>query len=127
MLSSLCYVPWTPLSSDDDFVPHPTPVCEPANLAACATPRPSYRLCSSGSGLSTLQRETIQAIVTSFDTRGAFLLGDATGVGKGRIIAGLIEELRLRHGTISAVWVSASTRLCCDAVREFERGELSCL
>ena len=73
-----CYAPYAFL--DDDFVPHPTPVCRPTSPPAG---RPALPTASAAwLRLSTLQRETIQAIVTSFDTRGAFLLGDATASAK---------------------------------------------
>ena len=95
MNSAEAYVSWKtadPDLDDEDFVPHPSEVCEPANLAATEGPPLYYTLKSYSPNLSTLQRETIRAIMISLHKRNAFLLGDATGVGKGRILAGLILE-----------------------------------
>jgi hypothetical protein len=57
----------------------------------------------------------------SFEDRGAFLLGDATGVGKGRTIAGVILESATQNGgDVKVAWVSASIRLESEAHAEMD-------
>lgn len=120
MISLDAYVPWIPSEGDDDY-PHPAPVCEPVNLAATTLPPLCYTLKNAEcAGLSTLQRETIRRMMQSFEARKTFLLGDATGVGKGRTIAGLIAELAAAEGDVRVAWVSANMRLEEDARRELE-------
>ena len=124
MLASTAYVPWRPTNYEPaSYKPHPTDVCEPINLAATGQPPIVYASSHSGRGLSTLQLETIARIMQSFAKRSAFLLGDATGVGKGRTIAGLISELvaaqRGAAGVTRVIWVSASIRLHSDALGEY--------
>ena len=61
------------------------------------------------------------------DSRAAFLLGDATGVGKGRTIAGAIVENDLR-GRKRAIWFSASLDLHASAERDLSdigRGDIT--
>ena len=120
MLASEAYLPWNPSEVwHDNFIPHPTHVCEPINLATAAQPPiKNNRLSEETKGLSTLQYETICRILDSFEVRGAFLLGDATGVGKGRTIAGLIAELFRRDPCGRIMWVSANVRLRDDAAKE---------
>ena len=120
MLASEAYLPWNPSEVwHDNFIPHPTHVCEPINLATAAQPPiKNNRLSEETKGLSTLQYETICRILDSFEVRGAFLLGDATGVGKGRTIAGLIAELFRRDPCGRIMWVSANIRLRDDAAKE---------
>ena len=50
--------------------------------------------------------------------RRAWLCGDGTGVGKGRIIAGIILD-NFRHGRRKAVWMSENTKLLESAVRDW--------
>lgn len=113
MISRDAYVPWRSSDPDlrgDEFVSHPSDIYEPTNLAATEGPPLSYALQANMSGLSTMQRETVRAIMTSLATRGAFLLGDATGVGKGRTLAGLAVEYMFAVGG-AVLWVSANSRL----------------
>lgn len=118
MLNQAAFVDWTPFDGDD-FRPHPTKVCEPINLACTNLPALVYDLKSEHSkGLSTLQVETIRRIFQSFASRGGFLLGDATGVGKGRTIAGVLHECKVRNANFRAVWISANGRLRADAEHE---------
>ncbi len=49
--------------------------------------------------------------------RAGFFIGDGTGVGKGREIAGIILD-NLVRGRLTHVWVSASTDLYLDAERD---------
>lgn len=120
MISSDAYAPWKscdPDLKDDEFVSHPSEVCEPVNLAGTEGPLLEYTLSSKPTGLSTLQTETIRAIMSSLAQRSAFLLGDATGVGKGRTLAGLTVEYTLTtEGRV--LWVSANSRLEAESTRE---------
>ena len=123
MLSRDAFTPWVssdPLLADTDMLPHPTEVCEPVNLAAAEQPPLRTKLVSNPAGLSTMQLETVRRVMQSFEQRGAFLLGDATGVGKSRTIAGVILESAARDDTLKVAWVSASTRLESEARSEME-------
>lgn len=119
-------------SSDDGFVPyistrltggvdHPAPLVETATMAAVVPPPITYRphldpqLVVDGA-LSTIQLERIcyagqrhsQRLPTG--ARAAYLLGDGTGFGKGRCLAGVIidnyNQLRTR-----TLWLSISNQL----------------
>ncbi len=116
MLQASAYVDWQ--ATEHEEVPHPSAICEPINLAATEQPALVYRMASSCHGLSTMQTETIRRIMQSFAQRQSFLLGDATGVGKGRTIAGLIAEVCAARQDVHVVWVSASMRLEQDARQE---------
>ena len=59
------------------------------------------------------------ALGNSVKCRGGFFLGDGTGVGKGRTIAGIIEDNR-RQGIKRAIWFSVSKDLIEDARRDIE-------
>ena len=74
---------------------HPFPVFESATLAGAA---PADAPCGEvgAPGLSELQADTVALCWKSFEARGGFLLGDGTGVGKGRTIAGVLR-LSLIH------------------------------
>jgi len=118
MLNEEAFVKWKPWDGED-VNPHPTDVCEPINLACATLPALVYDLKSPNtSKLSTLQTETIRRVFQSFAARGGFLLGDATGVGKGRTIAGLLFESKARDSGFKAVWISANTRLKSDSENE---------
>lgn len=119
----MAYVSWVstdPDMNDDDFVRHPSDVCEPINLAATEAPKLRHQLMTNCKELSTMQKETIRRIMDSLDRRGAFLLGDATGVGKGRTLAGLILEYSACVAEARALWVSASSRLEAEARQELQ-------
>lgn len=119
MLSASAYVPWQPIEDYERVVSHPTEVCEPINLAATAQPALVYKMLTDGRGLSTMQVETIQLAMQSFAARGSFLLGDATGVGKGRTIAGLIAEVNRAQPHARVAWVTATMQLFPDAKSEY--------
>lgn len=120
MLNSDAYLPWA--STDPHLVhlrPHPTNICEPINLAATELPSLRYTMASSPFGISTMQEETVRRAMQSFDQRGAFLLGDATGVGKGRTIAAVIMESSAKS-PCKVAWISASIRLESEARAELD-------
>ena len=54
----------------------------------------------------------------SFQLRKGFFLGDGTGCGKGRQVAGIIQDNWLR-GRTRAVWLSRSDKLLEDAIRDW--------
>ena len=112
---------------DDPACPHPSAVCEPIHLASI--PEPSFThiqlLQDNSPHVSGFQRSTLQRILSAFEKGDNFLLGDATGVGKGRTIASLIHEWKLRHADRArCVWISASMRLKDDANNELSYFDL---
>ena len=118
MLNKDAYVDWVPCE-EGEIIPHPSDICEPLNLACTSLPSLIYKMKWSGShNLSTFQIETIRRIFQSFSIRKAFLLGDATGVGKGRTIAGVLHECKEIDPTFKSIWISANTRLRKDAEAE---------
>lgn len=69
--------------------------------------------------VSDVQRDTIARVCASLQTRGLFLLGDGTGVGKGRVLGGTIAEYLARHGAeVRCLWCSANRGLHSDASRD---------
>lgn len=103
-----------------DEVPHPAAVDESANLAAVwprVLPCPG-NLRLPVDSLSTLQRETVALVSAAFDRRRGFLLGDSTGLGKGRVCAATLVEGALAHPGSRGLWVSTSMPLYKDAQRD---------
>ena len=120
-------------------LPHVGDVVEPRSLNSVPGPLITYQtkipleLIRAGR-LSALQTETVLYAGQRFNqmladdiTRGGFMLGDGTGVGKGRTITGVIFDRYLnwveeRKDTDTnifiAVWISASWDLCEDARRD---------
>ena len=119
-------------STSDNFVPyvstrltggidHPAPLVESAAMAAVVPPPITYRphldpqLVSSGA-LSNIQLERIcyagqrhsQHLPTG--ARAAYLLGDGTGFGKGRCLAGMIID-NYNQGRKRTLWLSISNQL----------------
>lgn len=115
MYRSELFVPYVPR---DNTHPHPSAVCEPINLACAQPPDVTYVPVDALHALSSMQRETIAMIMDAFARGNNFLLGDATGVGKGRTIAGVIGEMVAREAAPRLLWVSANTRLTKDAAVE---------
>ena len=83
--------------------------------------------------VSDIQLESVLMILTKFneyfnynmngynnDMRYGFFLGDGTGCGKGRTIAGVIEELRLGYDLNKCVWFSVSQDLENDSKRDLK-------
>ena len=63
--------------------------------------------------------ERASGAVQQVQFRQGFLLGDGAGCGKGRQVAGVILDRRLR-GSPRALWVSQSSRLIADARRDWQ-------
>ena len=112
---------------ENDFPEHPTCLMESVLLGAI--PREDYNnnilhengICKH-KAVSKIQAETIMMILTKYEKinnglRSGFFLGDGTGCGKGRIIAGLIEELSCQ-GYNKALWLSVSQDLQYDSSRD---------
>lgn len=67
-------------------------------------------------GLSSLQAHTVALCLDAFDTYGGFFLGDGTGVGKGRTIAGVIRRLLPKRCRVA--WVTPQQSLLKDCQRD---------
>ena len=133
---ALSIVPTTQpeVTTDDDngFVPyvslrlvggtdHPAPLVETASMAAVTPPPITYRpwldpsLITSGA-LSNIQLERIcyagqrhaQRLPTG--ARPAYIVGDGTGFGKGRCLAGIIID-NYNQGRKRTLWLSISNQL----------------
>jgi hypothetical protein len=132
------------LPKDVDKVPHCGEVVETSSLAAVDPPDITHecliphRVIREGR-LSDLQWEAVNYAGqrhTQFNkdgSRGGFMLGDGTGVGKGRTCAGVIYDYFMHQrkeraeapddapkptAPITSVWVSVSWDLAQDAVRD---------
>jgi hypothetical protein len=108
---------------------HPAKLVESAAMAAVDPPDITYTpnlpqsLISSGA-LSIAQIENIvyagqsHAQMLKNGTRRGYFIGDGTGVGKGRQIAGIILD-NMRQGRTKAVWISKNNSLTEDARRDW--------
>ena len=110
---------WSPSCSWREYVPHRTPVCESDNLSQVKLPELHYAcqhedLHRSGA-LSTFQYETTAYACQSLTECGAFLLGDATGTGKTRIMGAVAREHERTHRVL---WLSVNIRLLTEVNRE---------
>jgi GGDEF domain-containing protein len=109
--------------------PHPAELIESATLGSVESPDIKVKInlppeVISDGRLSDAQLETItyavQRLGTTLpngDTAG-FWIGDGTGVGKGREIAGIIYHYLRETGQKKAVWISATQQLYEDAKRD---------
>jgi len=127
--------------------PHPTPLVESLAMGSIAAPRPDWVPALPGALvdrglLSDAQLETLIYAGSAFqrdlpgrfraveqgsglepDEEGAsyrcgYFLGDGTGAGKGRQVAGIILDLWLR-GTRRHIWISKNEALLEDARRDW--------
>lgn len=97
---------------------HPIAIYEPVNLASTPLPILYTSMLLRSDNLSEMQKDTICRILQAFNEGKSFLLGDAPGIGKGRTIAGLMHEIKIRHPDFRAVWLSANMRLKSSALEE---------
>lgn len=110
--------------------PHPGKLVQSAAMAAVEPPAPSYtpnlpKAVIDKGMLSLAQLEAVvyagqahsQMLPGNKERRG-FFIGDGTGVGKGREIAGILLDNQ-RQGRNKAVWLSAKQGLLRDAKRDF--------
>lgn len=111
-------------------VKHPTPLVQSAAMAAVDPPKPTYRpklpekIIKAGN-LSDIQLESIvyagqaHEEVLPDGTRQGYMIGDGTGVGKGREIAGIIWD-NWNQGRKKAVWLTEKATLFKDAQRDIK-------
>ena len=108
---------------------HPGKLVQSAAMAATEPPVPHYvpRLPQSVIDQGQLSLPQLEAVVYAGQAheqrlpggqRRGFFIGDGTGVGKGRTIAGIILD-NLRSGRGKAVWISEKSGLLRDAQRDF--------
>jgi len=107
---------------------HPDAVVESSSLASVPHPDITYKVMlpedtiNSGS-LSALQLEAVTYACQQHErilpngSRAGYLIGDGTGVGKGRILSAVIHESYLR-GRKKSIWISASSDLHASAERD---------
>ena len=108
--------------------PHPAKVSESAAMSAIAPPAVTYKphlsqdIVEKGV-VSDVQLEAISyagqshsQVLPNGTTRG-FFLGDGTGIGKGRTIAGMMLD-NYNQGRKKAVWVTLNPSLVNDAKRD---------
>lgn len=109
--------------------PHPSPVIESGLLASVPLPPLAYDALTlppdaiSQGKLSSLQLESIvyagqRHQLVQHGVRAGFFLGDSTGTGKGRQIAGMILDNIVR-GRRKHMWISTSNDLKEEAIRDF--------
>ena len=108
--------------------PHPANLVESTAMATVQPPVPTYRpaidkkTIESGN-LSDAQLEAItfageaHSKTLNNGKRKGFLIGDGTGVGKGREIAGIIKD-NVAQGRKKAIWISQKSDLLKDAIRD---------
>lgn len=106
---------------------HETSVMEAATLATVTSPELWYTLALPERALrSVLSRAQLEAVAYACQRhesllpsgeRAGFLIGDGTGVGKGREVAAIIWENVLR-GRTRAAWFTSSGPLIADAARD---------
>ena len=114
----------------ENVQPHPANISESAAMSAIQPPPATYKphisqeLIDRGI-LSDVQLEAIiyagkshRQTLPDGNTRG-FFLGDGTGVGKGRIIAGIILD-NYAQGRKKAVWLSENIGLIPDTKRDIK-------
>lgn len=115
--------------------PHPGPLVESASMASVTPPPATYaphlpKEVISGGLLSTAQLEPViyagQAHGKMLPAgegeeakRRGFFIGDGTGVGKGREIAGIVLD-NWSQGRTKAIWISEKKTLLEDAKRDWK-------
>ncbi|MBN1472613.1 MAG: strawberry notch family protein [Syntrophaceae bacterium] len=109
---------------------HPTPLVQSAAMSAVNPPLPTYKPSipqqSIDKGhLSDIQLESIIYAGQSHEeklpdgARRGFFIGDGTGVGKGREIAGIFWD-NWNKGRKKGIWISEKRNLFADAKRDVE-------
>lgn len=109
--------------------PHPTKLVESSAMSSVHAPDLHYvpnldRDIITKGVLSDAQLESVMYAGQAHETvlpdgnRKGFLIGDGTGVGKGREISGIILD-NFNSGRTKAVWVSVSSGLVDDARRDW--------
>lgn len=109
---------------------HNTPLVESAAMAAVLPPIPTYQPMLSPDLIEKgeLSEAQLEAIVYAGQAhekmlpdgaRRGYFIGDGTGVGKGREIAGIIAD-NFNQDRKKAVWVSEKQNLYEDAIRDWK-------
>lgn len=108
--------------------PHPAELVQSAAMASVSFPPIQYEPKlpkAAAAGLSDAQLETValagqahsKNLIESNVRRGVFI-GDGTGVGKGREIAGIVMD-SFSRGATKAVWITKDRKLYNDSVRDW--------
>ena len=127
------YVPWISNYNKNAYCNHPSSVYESVHMASVSLPNinvflrlNSLHANTCQNNISNVQMEAIAYAINAFENnknidthnRG-FFLGDGTGVGKSRIIAGVLSELWMRNNiNFRAIWISINKTLETDAIHE---------
>jgi len=114
--------------------PHPGPLVESAAMASVPPPKPSYtpHLPRKVIDKGLLSNAQIEPVIYAGEAhakmlpaaegvtakRRGYFIGDGTGVGKGREVAGIILD-NWQQGRRKAVWVSEKRTLIQDAKRDW--------
>ena len=143
------YAPWRPQRiAFANAAHHPAALVESAAMASVRPPLPSYvpRLPQTAIANQVLSAAQLETVVHALDAtehdlpgryvvpeqgielvahaegaayRQGFFLGDGTGAGKGRQLAGVLMDQWLR-GNRRHVWISETSALQLDAIRDWE-------
>ncbi len=125
------FVQYVPAKLDTKgLAKHPANIVESASMAAVDPPNITYRSSlpaevTSKGRISDLQYETVlyagqrHAQTLPDGKRAGYFIGDGTGVGKGREIAGIVLD-NWHQGRRKTVWFSHSRDLMADATRDLE-------
>ena len=116
---------------------HPGSIVESVSLSSTTPPDGWYTLALpepmiKRGALSSLQLEAVVYSCQQHEqilpngSRAGFCIGDGPGVGKGRIVAGIIYENYLK-GRKKSIWISASSGLKCHAEEELKAIDASCI
>lgn len=107
---------------------HPAVLVESAAMAAVSMPKATYKVKLPANviknNLSDAQLVTVTYAGQAHEQklpdgrRKGFFVGDGTGVGKGRQIAGIILD-NFMQGRTKAVWISKNNDLYGDAIRDW--------
>ena len=109
-------VDWKPEYKHDNILEHPIKICQTLSISCVKSPDISYTLKNDyGNNLSTFQVETVSKIISCIMKKKPFLLGDGTGVGKGRVLAAVVNELDQ-----NTLWISSSMKLEKSAQMELD-------
>ena len=122
------YDEYVPAVTLEGAKPHPGKLVESATMATVNSPKTDYKpdlpqeTVESGD-LSSAQIEAVIMAGTAHshtlpdgNTKG-FMIGDGTGVGKGRTIGGIIMD-NMRQGRKKAVWISEKPKLYKEAIKD---------
>jgi hypothetical protein len=128
-LSDSLYDQYQPKTKIAGTKPHPTPLVESAAMAAVDLPPPKYQpklvkgAIESGAFSDAQTEQIIYAgqahneMLPGAVYRKGYMIGDGTGVGKGREIAGVLWD-NWNNGRKKALWITEKPTLFKDAHRD---------